>query len=160
MTSLGFENYAEALKIYLTKYREVSHPGSLSTISSCIVLFVAVEHLSLQCILYTEPDSCFKTQSARGDSQNPNRPGSGYGPAAGQPQGGPSGVASSTGMGGGVPGGVTGVAPQSGGYHGQQEAPSNSLLGAQLENPEQDPIAYGNVYPSAGGHNGTNDESY
>ena len=23
MTSLGFENYAEALKIYLTKYREV-----------------------------------------------------------------------------------------------------------------------------------------
>lgn len=26
MTSLGFENYAEALKIYLSKYREVSHP--------------------------------------------------------------------------------------------------------------------------------------
>ena len=25
MTSLGFENYAEALKIYLTKFREVSH---------------------------------------------------------------------------------------------------------------------------------------
>jgi hypothetical protein len=24
MTSLGFENYAEALKIYLAKYREVS----------------------------------------------------------------------------------------------------------------------------------------
>jgi hypothetical protein len=24
MTSLGFENYAEALKIYLTKYRDVS----------------------------------------------------------------------------------------------------------------------------------------
>jgi hypothetical protein len=23
MTSLGFENYSEALKIYLTKYREV-----------------------------------------------------------------------------------------------------------------------------------------
>ena len=23
MTSLGFENYAEALKVYLTKYREV-----------------------------------------------------------------------------------------------------------------------------------------
>ncbi len=38
MTSLGFENYAEALKIYLSKYREVSlvslpvHPSSpLST---------------------------------------------------------------------------------------------------------------------------------
>ena len=26
MTSLGFENYAEALKIYLTRYREVSCP--------------------------------------------------------------------------------------------------------------------------------------
>jgi hypothetical protein len=25
MTSLGFENYAEALKIYLAKYREVSY---------------------------------------------------------------------------------------------------------------------------------------
>ncbi len=25
MTSLGFENYAEALKIYLSKYREVNH---------------------------------------------------------------------------------------------------------------------------------------
>lgn len=24
MTSLGFENYSEALKIYLSKYREVS----------------------------------------------------------------------------------------------------------------------------------------
>lgn len=121
--------------------------------------FGLVERVSLPCILYTEPDSGFKTQSARGDNQNPNRPGSGYGPAAGQTQGGPSGVgASSTGMGG--PGGVAGVAPQSSGYHGQQEAPPNSLLSAQLENPEQDPIAYGNVYPSAGGHNGTNDESY
>lgn len=26
MTSLGFENYAEALKIYLAKYREVRCP--------------------------------------------------------------------------------------------------------------------------------------
>lgn len=25
MTSLGFENYAEALKVYLSKYREVSN---------------------------------------------------------------------------------------------------------------------------------------
>ena len=29
MTSLGFENYAEALKIYLSKYREVSNIKSL-----------------------------------------------------------------------------------------------------------------------------------
>lgn len=28
MTSLGFENYAEALKIYLSKYREVSSSRS------------------------------------------------------------------------------------------------------------------------------------
>lgn len=26
MTSLGFENYSEALKIYLSKYREVGSP--------------------------------------------------------------------------------------------------------------------------------------
>ena len=29
MTSTGFENYAEALKIYLAKYREVSKPAQL-----------------------------------------------------------------------------------------------------------------------------------
>ena len=29
MTSLGFENYAEALKIYLSKYREVSQLTTL-----------------------------------------------------------------------------------------------------------------------------------
>lgn len=28
MTSLGFENYSEALKIYLSKYREVGSPSS------------------------------------------------------------------------------------------------------------------------------------
>lgn len=31
MTSLGFENYAEALKIYLAKYREVSPHATLDT---------------------------------------------------------------------------------------------------------------------------------
>ena len=34
MTSTGFENYAEALKIYLSKYREVSRPLSLTSSSS------------------------------------------------------------------------------------------------------------------------------
>lgn len=29
MTSLGFENYAEALKVYLSKYREVSRSSLL-----------------------------------------------------------------------------------------------------------------------------------
>jgi hypothetical protein len=28
MTSLGFENYGEALKIYLARYREVSNAAS------------------------------------------------------------------------------------------------------------------------------------
>lgn len=36
MTSLGFENYAEALKIYLSKYREVSSS------------FLCLPHLILQ----------------------------------------------------------------------------------------------------------------
>lgn len=30
MTSLGFENYAEALKVYLSKYREVTSLGPSS----------------------------------------------------------------------------------------------------------------------------------
>ncbi|KAI0465796.1 histone-fold-containing protein [Xylaria cf. heliscus] len=55
MTSLGFENYAEALKIYLTKYREVHTP--------LILVFM-------------------NSQSNRGDSQQ-NRPSSqGYGAGA------------------------------------------------------------------------------
>lgn len=33
MTSLGFENYAEALKIYLARYREVSCPSPPLSIS-------------------------------------------------------------------------------------------------------------------------------
>ena len=37
MTSLGFENYSEALKIYLSRYREVSFP--LSPHSNCSTLF-------------------------------------------------------------------------------------------------------------------------
>ena len=32
MTSLGFENYAEALKIYLSKYREVSNVKSIPVV--------------------------------------------------------------------------------------------------------------------------------
>ena len=31
MSSLGFENYAEALKIYLSKYREVGPPPTMNT---------------------------------------------------------------------------------------------------------------------------------
>ncbi|KAF2636117.1 hypothetical protein P280DRAFT_410095 [Massarina eburnea CBS 473.64] len=39
MTSLGFENYSEALKIYLSRYREVSHHTPLSF--ALVVPFVA-----------------------------------------------------------------------------------------------------------------------
>ncbi|MCJ1286668.1 hypothetical protein MMC26_006014 [Xylographa opegraphella] len=121
MTSLGFENYAEALKIYLAKYRE--------------------------------------TQSTRGDNQNQVRPGSGYGSATAQAQGGPASMGATTsGLVGG--GGVSGVASQSSGYPGQQESTTNSLLAAQLDNPDQDPNPYANVYPPGGGHNGTTDEPY
>lgn len=39
MTSLGFENYSEALKIYLAKYREVcKFPGFGM---ACLLIFVA-----------------------------------------------------------------------------------------------------------------------
>ena len=41
MTSLGFENYSEALKIYLSRYREVSYPFFLLPVSLffCCLLF-------------------------------------------------------------------------------------------------------------------------
>lgn len=42
MTSLGFENYAEALKIYLSKYREVSP----STLPGRPTVFVFRRHAS------------------------------------------------------------------------------------------------------------------
>jgi hypothetical protein len=38
MTSLGFENYAEALKIYLAKYREVSIFSLIAPLHSLISL--------------------------------------------------------------------------------------------------------------------------
>jgi hypothetical protein len=38
MTSLGFENYAEALKIYLAKYREVSFFSMIAPLHSLLYL--------------------------------------------------------------------------------------------------------------------------
>ncbi|MCJ1252711.1 hypothetical protein MMC24_000517 [Lignoscripta atroalba] len=110
MTSLGFENYAEALKIYLSKYRE--------------------------------------TQSARGENQN--RPGSGYG-AGGQL----AGVSNSN------PNAANTASSSTTAYHQQSET-TNNLLGAQLENSEQDNSPYSNAYPPVvgTGHNGSNGESY
>jgi hypothetical protein len=36
MTSLGFENYSEALKVYLSKYREVSPPRYRTCFQRCV----------------------------------------------------------------------------------------------------------------------------
>ncbi|KAI4249841.1 MAG: hypothetical protein LQ352_005533 [Teloschistes flavicans] len=105
MTSLGFENYAEALKIYLSKYREspAPHPPRLED-------FVkpAIDHV-------------FKTQSARGENQQ--RPGSGYGSSSAQP--GPS----SGSVGSGPP-----APSSSAAYHPQGEILSpHGLEGAESE---------------------------
>ena len=49
MTSLGFENYAEALKIYLSKYREVSCyyclPIEDSTVLQCLLVFMLIDRV-------------------------------------------------------------------------------------------------------------------
>lgn len=50
MTSLGFENYAEALKIYLSKYREVSIHAS---------------------VFQPHTDIALQTQSTRGENNRP-----------------------------------------------------------------------------------------
>ncbi|OTA99562.1 hypothetical protein M426DRAFT_27397 [Hypoxylon sp. CI-4A] len=91
MTSLGFENYAEALKIYLSKYREVLFP-SLSLASG---------------------SARRQSQSNRGENQQ-NRPNSqGYGAPA--PSG--SGVAGASGFQGGD--GTGGIGESGEGYYTQ-----------------------------------------
>lgn len=46
MTSLGFENYSEALKIYLARYREVSH--SFDFIPSAVKPKLSIERIGEQ----------------------------------------------------------------------------------------------------------------
>lgn len=73
MTSLGFENYAEALKIYLSKYREVRMPLLLLTVHG-LTYGQHEDEISNQRLQ--------QSQSNRGENQN--RPGSqGYGAAGG-----------------------------------------------------------------------------
>jgi hypothetical protein len=43
MTSLGFENYSEALKIYLSRYREVSYQFFLSPFYPSFVAYYLAE---------------------------------------------------------------------------------------------------------------------
>ena len=101
-----------------------------------------------------------KTQSARGENQNPNRPSSSYGQPGGQPPSGAQvGGVPSTGIGGVVPGGVSNATGPSTGYQGQEDT-SNSLLAAQLDTTEQVSNPYGNVYPPGSSHNGTGAEHY
>ncbi|KAI4122222.1 MAG: hypothetical protein LQ347_006578 [Umbilicaria vellea] len=134
MTSLGFENYAEALKIYLSKYREVSGSRSLLSLS------VSNGHPSRA----SDPG---ETQSARGENQN--RPGSGYG-AGGQPGG------------GGNAGSGPNASSSAVAYRGHAEGPNNILSPHGLESTEQESSPYGNVYPPVVGssHNGAGGESY
>lgn len=135
MTSLGFENYAEALKIYLAKYREVSHafPNHL--------LRRAYSFEPPSCfgsVLCSEVLTSFKTQSTRGDNQP--RPGSGYG--APPP--------------GGTSGGSVASAPSqpssSTAYHQPTEGVNHILSPHGLEGTEQDNSPYGSVYPATAGN--------
>jgi hypothetical protein len=148
MTSLGFENYAEALKIYLSKYREVGNPQpiqskiNLSPSASPLSSLPQDGYLTLKdraarmssVYLLTLP----QTQSARGENQRP--PSAGYG--AGGPVGGPGGPG---------PARPTSFADAEGG---------NPMLNPNLDPSEQDASAYG--YPAMVGqpHNGAGGEQY
>jgi hypothetical protein len=146
MTSLGFENYAEALKIYLSKYREVRNPQPTqpkeplllpeSPLSSPdgYLISRATSALISNSHLLTRP----QTQSARGENQRP--PSAGYG--AGGPVGGPGGPGAAR---------STSFADAEG---------ANPMLNPNLDPSEQDASAYG--YPAMVGqsHNGAGGEQY
>lgn len=88
MTSLGFENYAEALKIYLSKYREVMFP--LPFLMAPYSRSLRTGRLNLACDRTLTNDQ--QSQSNRGENQQ-NRPSSqGYGASA---PGGPNAAGSS-----------------------------------------------------------------
>lgn len=115
MTSLGFENYAEALKIYLSKYRDVSCGGLARG------------------ALPMDPTGTFwltseQTQSARGE----NRPGSqGFGSAPVGGQTGAANAASSTAFPGGAESTNTILGQQSDGAE-HDSANYGGLYGGQV----------------------------
>lgn len=138
MTSLGFENYAEALKIYLAKYREVSY-----ALPTCL-LRRGCSSEPPSCsgsVLCSEVLTSSKTQSTRIDNQP--RPGSGYGAP---PQGGGSG--GSGGSGASAPSQPSSSAA----YHQPSEGVNHILSPHGLEGTEQDNSPYGNVYPATAGN--------
>ncbi len=128
MTSLGFENYAEALKIYLTKYREVSIrtppipcPGQpISNIT-------------------TDIEDGRQSQTARGENQNR---GGNNGAAGGESTGTTSAPTNTT-------------SSSTAAYRERSES-ANLLSPGGVDVPEHDPGGYGG-YPSVvggGHHNG------
>ncbi|KAI4270318.1 MAG: hypothetical protein L6R35_006625 [Caloplaca aegaea] len=140
MTSLGFENYAEALKIYLSKYRELERLFSHPRYPRCIPRSLPAHDQGVV-------NLNSKTQSARGENQQ--RPGSGYGAPSGQP--GPS--SSSAG-----PGPSAQSAP--GAYHPQREGVNSILSPHGLEGAEAESAPYAQAYPPGPGNNGVGHEPY
>ena len=138
MTSLGFENYAEALKIYLSKYREVCIPYS----------FLAEDLHPLVTVLCIRADSQGQTQSARGENQP--RPTSGYGAPAG-----PGTVGSGNLVGGPA-------VSSSSAFPGHSEGVNNATFGPHgLDPSDQDTNPYSNVYPPVDpGQHGAGAEPY
>ena len=114
MTSLGFENYAEALKIYLSKYREVSFLINL-------IFFGESSNI----------DNRLQTQSTRGENQG--RPGSQGGFGAGGAGG--SGVSANATSSTAFPGGSEGANNVLGGQQpeGTEQDPGSygALYGGQ-----------------------------
>lgn len=130
MTSLGFENYAEALKIYLAKYRDVCCvlPSSTGLLPRNLV---SGRSRTSPYLINLGPLTQPLQQSQTNRTDNQQRPGSqGYGAGAA----GPSGA-------GQVYPGAEGAA---------------GLLGAQQGEPGGD--AGGFMYAPQPGHNGTGAE--
>jgi len=144
MTSTGFENYAEALKIYLAKYREVSCfdfcPFSLTF--SSFIFSTQKERLN------NTTTYQFQSQNQRGDNQNQQRPGSSYGAAAGQA------AATGTSAGGGIDPSTSTT------YQGQEEGVNSILSPHGLDPSQQQGVPYGAVYPPAATNNGVGSDPY
>lgn len=149
MTSLGFENYAEALKIYLAKYREVSF----------VFWIISPPHLSFVTFGQNEPNSEHRTdwdetQSARGENQNRPTSSSGTGGyTAGGPVGGTSNNSAA----------AAAAAAQSSVFNAGQPETAGAILSPThgLDTSDHDGTA-SYVYPGmvSTGHNGTGAESY
>ena len=148
MTSTGFENYAEALKIYLAKYREVSSSAScLSGLAlTFLSIFITPLFIGILKLAHKYIDRHLQSQSQRGEAQQA-RPGSGYGAqasqqsAAGASTAGQSDPSSST------------------AYQGQEEG-VNNILSPHGPDPSQQLSGYGNVYPPSSSNNAVGNDPY